>query len=318
MILVTGGTGFIGKNLIQRLVELGYPVRTLIRPSPQSPDLPRGVGVDVTVSSLNDPRSLRASMVGIDTIFHLASGEWYGPRASLLQVDIQGTRAVVDAASDAGVKRIFYVSHLGADRASAYPVLKAKAIAEEFIRRSGLEYTILRSAIVFGEDDHFTTGLARLLSASPSVFLVPGDGRVQLQPLWVEDLVTCLSWSLEDPETRNRILEVGGPEYLSLNQIIEMVMQATDIQRSIVGFSPPWLRVLTVILDSMFPNLPVSVYWLDYLAVNRTTALDTLPRAFKLMPSRISQRLDHLSEQDWRQSGLRSLFRRKKPPALEN
>ena len=119
MILVTGGTGFIGKALIRLLVDLGYPVRTLIRPSPRSPSLPRGIPVDVAVSSLNDERGLGAAMVGVDTIFHLAGGEWSGPRASLMQIDIQGTRAVVEAAVDAGVKRIFYVSHLGADRASA-------------------------------------------------------------------------------------------------------------------------------------------------------------------------------------------------------
>lgn len=312
MILVTGGTGFVGRRLIPRLVDLGYQLRTLIRPSAKSPNLPRGIGVDVTVSSLSDPRGLRAAMVGIDTIFHLASGEWYGPRASLMEVDIQGTRNVVEAASEAGVRRIFYISHLGADRASAYPVLKTKAIAEEYIRRSGLEYTILRTAILFGKDDQFTTGLVRLLSASPRFFLTPGDGKVQLQPLWVDDLVTCLAWSLEDSETHNRILEIGGPEYHSLNQIIEMVMQISGIQRTLVPMSPAWLRVLTVIFDSMFPNLPVSVYWLDYLAVNRTTALDTLPRIFKLMPSRFSQHLDYLEEQDWRKGALRSFYRRRK------
>ena len=138
MILVTGGTGFIGKALIRHLVELGHPVRTLIRPAQRTPNLPRGVPVNVAVSSLSDERGLRAAMVGVDTIYHLAGGEWRGPRASLLEIDIQGTRAVVQAAEDAGVQRIFYVSHLGADRASAYPVLKAKGIAEEFIRRSSL------------------------------------------------------------------------------------------------------------------------------------------------------------------------------------
>jgi NADH dehydrogenase len=312
MILVIGGTGFIGKALIRQLVEYGHPVRTLIRPSPISPNLPHGVAVDVTVSSLNDERGLRAAMVGVETIFHLASGEWQGPSASLMDIDIRGTRAVVGAAQDAGVDRFYYVSHLGSDRASAFPVLKAKAIAEEFIRRSSLDYTILRTAILFGEGDGLTTNLARILSALPFVYLSPGDGQVQLQPLWVEDLVTCLTWSLEDPETRNRIIEIGGPEYLSFNQIVDLVMDEIEVQRIRLGIGFPYLRVLTVVLESIFPNLPVSVYWLDYLAVNRTTALDTIPRVFNLMPSRMSKRLEYLRGVSWRASLIRSLFRRRR------
>lgn len=310
MILVTGGTGFIGVALIRHLVEMGYPVRTLIRPSKESPSLPRGVPVDVAVASLNDERGLRAAMVGVKTVYHLAGAEHGGPRASLLRSDIQGTRAVVEAAMDAGAERLFYLSHLGADRASAYPVLKAKAIAEEFIRRSSLDYTILRSAVVFGPNDSFTSVIAQILSALPFIFLLPGDGSTLLQPLWIEDLVTCMSWSLEDSETYRRTIEIGGPEYLSFRQITEMVMEESGIKRRLVKIRQPYLRGITVTLDSLIRNLPISVYWLDYLAVNRTTALDTLPRTFNLMPARMSQHMAYLSGERWRRSLLREMWRR--------
>ncbi len=309
MILVTGGTGFIGQALIRNLVETGHPVRTLVRPSPRSPNLPRGVSVEVTVCSLNDARGLRAAMMGVDTVYHLASAEWKGPRASLMNTDILGTRGVVEAAIDAGVRRFFYISHLGADRASAYPVLKAKAIAEEFIRRSGLDYTILRSAIVFGPNDGFTSGLAAIASGLPFFFLRPGTGEVRLQPLWIEDLVTCLTWALEDPETVNHMYEIGGPEYFSFNQILEVVFEKLRIRRSLVNVRPPYLRALTVIFESFFPNLPISVYWLDYLAANRTCALDAIPRTFNLMPGRFAQHLEHLQGRSWRTEFIRSIFR---------
>ena len=311
LILVTGGTGFIGSALIRHLSEAGLPVRILIRPSPQTPNLPRGVPVEVAVSALTDPRGLRAAMVGVDTVYHLVSGEWAGPRANLLSIDIQGTQAVVEAAKDAGVRRLFYVSHLGADRASAYPVLKAKGISEEFVRRSGLNYTIIRSAIVFGPNDGFSTGLARLLHALPFVLFAPGDGNVLLQPLWVEDLVTCLTWALDIPETQNRMVEIGGPEYLSFRQIVDRISQIIGVRRALVPTRPPYLRWLTVTLDALFPKLPVSVYWLDYLAANRTCALDTIPRVFNLMPSRMSpQHLGYLSGQNWQGSLLRTLLQR--------
>ncbi len=312
MILVTGGTGFIGRALIQHLVESGQQVRTLVRPSPSSPNLPRGVPVEVAVTSLNDPRGLRAAMVGVETVYHLAGVEHRGAYADLMSVDIQGTRAVTDAAADAGVDRFFFLSHLGSDRASAYPLPKAKAIAEEFVRRCGVDYTILRSGVVYGPNDGFTTSLARLLYGLPYIFLIPGDGRTLLQPLWVEDLVTCLTWALDDQATRNKMYEIGGPEHLSLVQVIEILMQTLGIRRSLIRTRPPYLRALTVLLESLFPALPVSVYWLDYLATNRTCPLDTIPRTFNLMPGRISQHLGHLQDVDWQRSLRQMLFQRGK------
>lgn len=313
MILVTGGTGFIGQVLVRQLTEAGFAVRILIRPSPRSPNLPMGVPVEVAVSSLDDERGLRAAMVGVDTVYHLAGGEWRGAYANLWEIDIHGTHSVVQAAVDAGVERVFFVSHLGADRGSAYPVFKAKAIAEEFIRRSGLDYTILRTAIVFGPNDGFTTGLAKLLHGAPYFFFVPGQGDTLLQPLWVEDLATCLVWALEDESTRNQTYEVGGPEYLSFNQILKIIIETLELRRTLVPMRPPYLRAFTVFLEDLLPSLPVSVYWLDYLAANRTCGLDTMPRFFNLMPARLSRSLAYLRGQNWSQAFLRSLIRRRAP-----
>jgi nucleoside-diphosphate-sugar epimerase len=131
MILVTGATGFIGRALIRQLAEAGHPLRALLRPSPRSPRLPVGVPVQAAVVSLTDAR-----MSDVDVIFHLASAESQGRNANLFAADIQGTLALTQAAAEAGVRRIIYVSHVGASRASGYPAFKAKGIAEEHIRRT--------------------------------------------------------------------------------------------------------------------------------------------------------------------------------------
>jgi uncharacterized protein YbjT (DUF2867 family) len=312
MILVTGGTGFVGQALIRHLVEDGHQVRTLIRPSRQSPRLPRGVPVEVSVAGLRDERNLRAAMVGVDTVYHLAGVERSGVEADLLDVDVRGTQSVVNAALEVGVDRFFYISHLGADRASAYPIFKAKAIAEEYIRSSGLDHTIIRAAILFGQNDGFTTSLSQLLYSIPFFFPVPAEGDTMVQPLWIEDLVTCMAWALDDEVTRNQTYELGGPEFLSMAEIITTMKTAFNLKRSIVSFSPPYLRLLTVFLEYLLPASPVSVYWLDYLATNRTCALDTIPRVFNLMPARFSHRLDYLQGPNWRMEFLRTAFRRRR------
>jgi len=301
MILVTGATGFIGRTLVRQLSSIGYPTRALIRPSPRTPRLPKGVPVEVAVVSLADRRGLRAALRGVETIFHLASAENQGSRGDLLTADIQGTENLVEAAADAGVDRIVFLSHIGAARASAYPAFKAKGIAEEHIRNGKVPYTILRTSLVYGPEDHFTNNLARLIRSSLGVFPIPAGGRTVVQPVWVEDLVTCMLWSLENNDTINQVYELGGSEFFTLQQILETIMDVTDRNRFLLPLSPITLRAITVFLEGIVPNFPISSFWLDYFAVNRTCAIDSMPRYFGLMPARFTYRLDYLIRKAWYQ-----------------
>jgi uncharacterized protein YbjT (DUF2867 family) len=299
MILITGGTGFIGRALVRQLFESGYPVRTLLRPSPRTPRLPKGVPVEVAVVGLGDVRGLRAALHGVDTVIHLAGTEHQGRNANLLGIDIQGTRNLAQAAKEAGVGRFIFLSHIGADRASAFPVHKAKGIAEEHIRKAGVPHTIIRSSIVYGPEDHFTTDLASLLRGAPFFFPIPGDGQTRIQPLWVEDLITCILWAMENPETLDNTYEVGGSEYFTLRQTLERLMDVIGKRRVLVSIPPPFLRALVVTLETFLPRFPASSFWIDYYAVHRTCPVDNLPRSFGLMPARFTYRLDYLAYTPW-------------------
>jgi NADH dehydrogenase len=290
MILVTGGTGFIGRALVRHLSQAGYPVRTLIRPSPHTPRLPRGVPVDAAVAGLSDKLGLRSALRGVDTVFHLASAEHQGARANLLATDIQGTLNLAEAAAESNVRRFVFVSHLDAD-----PLMKANGIAEEYIRRSGVTYTIVRSSLVYGPEDHFTTGLAWMIRRAPFIFPLPGGGQTRIQPLWVEDLVTCLLYASEAPEAANQTYEIGGSEYFPLRQVIEIIMRVSRRQRWLVSISLPAARALTVYLEQSMRGFPASGFWLDYVAVDRTCDVNSLPRYFGLMPARFAYRLDYLA-----------------------
>ncbi len=293
-ILLTGATGFIGKALTRHFFETDYQIRVLIQPTRSSPDLPRGIPVEAAVSGLNDPRGLRAALVDVDIIYHLASQEALGAKGNLLEIDIQGTKNLVEAAQESGVKRFFYLSHLGADRASAYPVMTAKAIAEDHIRKSDLDYTILRTGIVYGPNDRFTTPLAAMLRAIPLVFPLPDKGDSLLQPLWIEDLANILTWSLDNPKTKREIFEIGGPEQLSFKDIIITMLDVMKLQRYPVTLSTPLIRAATVFADYLNLNIPTNIFWLDYLATNRTCSLNTVPHVFNLLPSHFSKRIEYL------------------------
>ncbi len=294
MILVTGGTGFIGQSLIRHLISNGYAVRTLIRPTKESPKLPKGVPIDVVVSSLLDERGVRAAMKDVDCVFHLVTGEFQGSKANLLDSDIQTTQVITKAAEETGIKHLIYLSHLGADRASAFPVLKAKGICENTIRSSNVPYTILRSGIVYGAGDHFTEGMKVILSRFRSFVILPDDGVTHIQPIWREDLINCLLWILLENEMKGKIIEVGGPEALSVKEIVLAIRNQLGLKNIYFGLSSAYLRILTVTLESMVKVFPFSTFWLDYLAADRTCAVDSVPKNFGIMAARFNQKIDYL------------------------
>ena len=301
MILVTGATGFIGRVLVRQLTETGQQVRVLLRPSPQSPRLPKSVPVEVAVVALNDERGLRAALRGVDHIYHLASAAAQGRDGSLFTTDIEGTRTLAQVAADVEIERFIFLSHLGADRASAFPVHKSKGIAEEHIRKSGVPHTIIRSSKIFGPEDGFTSALADILRFAPGILPIPGDGRTLIQPLWVEDLATCLIWALQNPDMVNQTYEIGGGEYFTLRQVMETIMSVTRTHRLLISMPPPYMRALVVLLDSFARQLNASTYWIDYVAVNRTCPVDNLPRTFGLMPARFAYRLNYLERKPFSQ-----------------
>ena len=294
MILVTGGTGFVGQHLIRQLSRFGYDIRLLLRPSTHSPALPLGVPVEAAVCSLRDERGLMAAMQGVDVVFHLASADRAGSRGDLNGVDVEGTASFVRVCQQAGINRLFYISHIGADRNSAFPLFRAKGLAEMHIQQSGVPYTILRSSVLFGRGDHFSEPFTQLMRKLPFIFLLPGDGQNLLQPLWVEDLISSLMLSMDEPATINQLMTVGGMETMSLGEAMGAFMDASGVHRTLVPLPLTTMHTLSMWIDQSYPRFPISIHWIDYVSSDRICPLDSLPRLFGLMPARMKPLLSYL------------------------
>jgi uncharacterized protein YbjT (DUF2867 family) len=291
MILVTGATGYIGRALVEKLAAEGYPVRVLVPASradtgklPLPPNLP--ISVSVTPGSIQDPESLHQAMTGVHTIFHLASAQWWGSRRDLERIDLQGTRTLVTAARAARVGRLVTMSHLGASPSSAFMLLRAKGQVEEIVRASGLAYTIFRSGIVFGPEDSFVNGIALLLRANPVFFFQPGQGEGLLHPIYIKDLIEALVRSLENLNSIDQTLEIGGPEYMTFNEMVRTVMRVTQAHRMLVSVPPYVLRSMTSLVSRFIPRWPMTTQWLDILAANRTAPLGNMFDLFSVRPVR--------------------------------
>jgi len=294
MILVTGGTGFIGQALIRHLLKNGESVRILVHPSAQTPSLPKGIALDVTVCSLSDERGLQAAMQDVDVVFHLASAGRLSQPAELSAVDVEGTRSLVNAATKMRISRFIFLSQVSADKNSHFAVLKAKGLAEEILVKSSLNYTILRLTTVFGPQDHFMGQIADMLKRNRFFFLMPGNGEVILQPLWIQDLLACLMLTIPDSRTFRQTISIGGGEYFSYRKILKIIQQKLGIRRLLIPFSPAYLRLFNFWLNRQEQGAPYPTSWLDYLAADRTCALDTLPKFFGLLPARFERELKYL------------------------
>lgn len=318
MIVVTGALGFVGVQLTTHLLRAGYPVRILLPPNMVAryrnrpwPWADAGEA-EIAEGSIFHGESLFQAVQGVHTVIHLASAQWWGNRQELEQIDLVGTRQVVTAARTARVGRIIALSHLGAEPSSAYPILRVKGQMEEVIRNGGVPYTIFRCGLLFGKDDHFVNNLAMTLRINPLIVFQPGNGENILQPLFVDDLVAAIEHSLESVELVDETVDIGGGEYITLNELMRTVMRVSRAKRFIFPTPPYIQRIVNGIANLVFPRWPITRQWFDLFASNRAASLSSLYHHTGVHPVRFEDTLmTYMPQRRYSLSLIRYVFKRR-------
>ncbi|MBW7957681.1 MAG: complex I NDUFA9 subunit family protein [Deltaproteobacteria bacterium] len=283
MILLTGGTGFVGSSLAMELLLEGRSVRCLSR-RPERAIALKEAGCELARGDVTSITTLlKAVTPDVEAVIHLV-GILNEERGSTYRaVHVDGTRNVIDACRGMGIARLIHMSALGARASSGSEYHRTKWEAEELVRSSGLDYTIFRPSVIFGRGDHFTTIFARAMRLLPAVF-VPGDGRGRMQPVSVRDVSRAFAMSLAKKEAGGKSLDLAGPEALTLDDVIDRIGAVIGRRPRKVHVPMRLMTLNALVLEKLLPRPPVSREALKMLLEDNTTSLNALVEVFGIAP----------------------------------
>lgn len=278
MILITGATGFVGPRIVHALRAESRPVRALVRDEAAGEQL-RNLGCETVVGDMTDPASLRRAVEGCDTIIHLV-GILTGKPEDFERVMSQGTRDLVAAANDEGVRRFILMSALGIDERTKdlVPYYRAKWEMEQTVKTSELEHVIFRPSFIFGPGGGALAQFRRIAKLAPVTPIV-GPGTQRIQPIWIDDVAAYFAAAVDKPEVANRTFELGGPDIVTWNEFWSRLKQALGTRRPSVHLPFGLMRIQAAVLERL-PKPPVTRDQLTMLeagdnVVSNTDAVDT-------------------------------------------
>lgn len=295
MILVTGGTGFVGKHLVRKLIERGYQVRLLVRNLTAAKNgLPKGL--DVIKGDVTDISTIREAFVGVEVVINLVAIIRELEDMTFEKVNAEGTLNSVIAAQEAGVKHFIQLSALGAVDNPALRYAYSKWQGEESVRQSGLGWTIIRPSVIYGEGFGFFDRLIQSIKMSPPPIIpVPGKGTTLFQPIAVEDVVRCILAVLEKPSMSGQIYEIGGPEHLSYEQMLDMIILSRGIKRIKIKIPMFLVNIVVPIMEKIIKDPPVTMEELKQLQYDNIADIDSVQNSFGFEPKPLIEGIKYLT-----------------------
>ena len=259
MILVTGSTGFVGPHVVHALRERDKPVRALVRtPSGRSATTLAAWGAELVRGDMTDRESLRGAVEGSEVVVHLVAIR-QGSGEQFRRVMEDGTRDLVAAAKEAGVKRFVLMSALGTteETKDLVPYYHAKWEEEQAVSGSGLEHVIFRPSFVFAKDGGILPTFRRLAKVAP-VTPITGSGKQRIQPIWIDDVAAYFAQSVDKPEAANGTFELGGPDAVSWNEFWARLKRALGQRRPSVHVPMALMRANALVTERLPGNIPLT------------------------------------------------------------
>ena len=309
-VLVTGASGLVGIHTCRELTKNGWQVRALIRDPAKAALLLGQLPVEFRVGDVRDASALRGSLNGCGAVVHLAAIAVEKKTDKYAETNTAATERLISAARAENVQRVIFMSQNGADSRSPHPFLHSKGVAQDSIRTSGLQWTVLRPSVIFGPEDQFVNVLGRLIRLTPKFFPLPGGGRARFQPIAVDDVARVVRLTLEKKETVRQTYDLGGPAPLSLRDMTERILVAMGTARTLVSVPVKMLRPIVSLMQRTLPNPPVTTGLLDLLSIDNVVSNNALKDVFNVTPMPFAgDELGYLRRITFR-SALRSLFER--------
>ncbi|MCK9518811.1 MAG: NAD(P)H-binding protein [Dehalococcoidia bacterium] len=278
-VLVAGGAGLLGGAALEALLEQGHEVSVLSRSSVSDPRV-RSIRGDVT-----QPESLQGKLEGHDAVVdavQFPNSPIENPKKGLTfeRVDYGGTRNLVDAAKAAGIPHFIGISGAGAAPDAEFHWLRFKWHEEQYIKENAPGYTIFRGSWVYGPADQ---SLNRFLSFARFLPFVPviGDGKTRLNPLFVNDLGRHVAAAVTNDRARDRLFEIGGPEILTMDEIIRTALRVAGKRRFLLH-QPTWLMKAVASVAQHLPGRPLTPGAIDFITMDPTSDTTELREVFGL------------------------------------
>jgi NADH dehydrogenase len=253
-VLVTGGTGFVGQCVVEHLHTAGHSIRILARNSrsPAVQTLESSFGTEVAGGNVTTGEGLTDACTGADAVVHLVGIISELGQNTFEKAHTAATRNLVQAAEKAQVRRFLHMSALGTRAGARSRYHQTKWAAEEAVRASGLDYTLFRPSLIYGPRDHFVNLYARMIRFSPVIPLI-GRPDAQFQPVHVAVVAEAFARALGENMAPRQTCELGGPERMTLRQIVQAILQVLDKKRFFLQVPEPLAQLQAGLLESIYP-----------------------------------------------------------------